>query len=374
MFATRNQLTVDLGAIRRNIARLSHHLGDGVEIMGMVKADGYGVGAYPIAQTCLEAGLPIVAVADVREANELRAKGFEGRIYVIHTTSDEVEEAVTGGYTLGVSQIELVDRIAKCALRNRCRVSVHLVVNTGMNRLGCPPEEAPKIAQRIAAASSLAFDGVMSHLSSSEDPSADSWTLEQATRFDEVIALLERARLTPRYRHLANSAGSIRFSFPGYNLARVGLALYSLSPSPATAARLPLEPALTLTSPIVEIRECAKGEPISYNCRYRVERESQRIGVLPVGYADGLHRRYAERGAVTVCGKRCPIAGTICMDFTMIDLSSVPEARIGERAILFGPGGTSPEQFAAESGGSVYELITCLGRRIYRNFLDSPTQ
>jgi alanine racemase len=369
--AGRNILTVDLTAVRRNIARLKAQLGPNVEVMGMVKANGYGVGADRIAKTCFECGSPLVGVSDVSEAEELRSKGVEGRIYLIHTTEDEIETAVCGGYTLGVSQLGLIDRIEEMAKRWNRQVALHLDINTGMNRLGCEPEKARKIAQRIATSPYLSLEGVMSHLSSAEDPSADGWTLEQADRFDRTVAGIHEAGILPRYRHLANSAGAIRFSFPHQNLVRVGLALYSLAASPDISARGLLEPALALTSPLVEIRECANGEAIGYNRRYQVREESLRVGVLPIGYADGLHRRYADQGVVTLHGKPAPIVGVICMDFTMVDLSRIPEARIGDRAVLFGPGGATPESFAKASGGSVYELITCLGRRIHRQFLES---
>lgn len=368
--AFRNILTVDLAAVRRNIQQLKARLRPGTEIMGMVKANGYGVGAHGIAKTCFECGSPLVGVSDVSEAEELRSKGVKGRIYLIHTVAEEVEAAVCGGYTLGVCQLDLIDCVERAAKRWERPVSLHLDINTGMNRLGCKPEEAVKIAQRIARSPYLSLEGVMSHLSAAEDPAADEWTLEQASQFDQAVARVHATGLTPRYRHLANSAGAIRFDFPHQNLVRVGLALYSLSASSDTATRCPLEPALALTSPLVEIRECSPGEAIGYNRYYRVETKSLRMGVLPIGYADGLHRRYAKKGVVTLHGKPAPIVGMICMDFTMIDLSRIPEARIGDRAVLFGPGGESPEAFAQASGESPYQLITCLGRRIHRQFLN----
>jgi alanine racemase len=242
-----------------------------------------------------------------------------------------------------------------------------------MSRFGCRPENALHICQRILKCPMLALEGIMTHFACADDPSQDAFTRSQAQRLQDVIDLLASHGISPTWRHASNSAGAIRFDFPQFNMVRIGLAVYGLHSSQATREAMELRLALSLISHIVGINNCKLGDTISYGRSYSVQRNEQKIAVLPMGYFDGLHRNYSGKGVVIIRGQKAPMVGKICMDFMMIDVTNIPNAAAGDPVLIFGEDEygfyLSPEDLATSGDSIVHELITCLGPRIQRIFV-----
>lgn len=220
---------------------------------------------------------------------------------------------------------------------------------------------------------SLILEGAMTHFACSDNPDDDAFTFQQSHKFDEVIALLKSHGINPKWVHAANSSAVMRFDFPQYNMVRIGLAVYGLYCSEAVKKAMDLRLALTLVSRVVGLNVCKVGDTISYGRSYKVEKEEQKIAVLPIGYFDGLHRNYSGKGYVIIRGQKAPMVGKICMDFMMVDVTDIANVSIGDSVLIFGEDEYGqylpPENLALQGDSIVHELITCLGPRIQRIFV-----
>jgi Alr-MurF fusion protein len=368
-----NRLNINFDAIRFNIEAFRQHLPPRTRIMAMVKACAYGTDNTILSQFLAHCNIDIVGVAHVNEAINLRLAGIKQSIFVIHCAQYEVPQAVKWDLEVSAHDEHFIHALQKEASKQGKTCKVHLHVDTGMTRLGCRPEEALSLATLISTSSHLCLEGIMTHFAAAADASKDAFTAQQIHRFSEVVQSLQKAGLQARWTHAANSSGAIRFSLPNCNMVRIGLGLYGIHESEKTRQQLSLRPALSLLSRIAAVNICNKGDTISYGGTYTVTHEQERIGVVPLGYFDGLHRHYSNKGHVLVLGHPAPIVGTICMDFLMINLTDIPEAAVNDKVLIFGndPNGYAlpVETFAAQADGSVYELITCLGPRIQRVFV-----
>lgn len=368
-----NQCLINLAAIEANIGTIRNKIGPKTRIMVMVKALAYGTNDIRMSQFLATCGVDIFGVSYLDEGIALKRAGISQAIFVINAALHEAAKAVKWDLEIGVGEKELISALAIEAARKNKKVKVHLHVDTGMSRFGCRPEEALELAKQIVNSPSLILEGIMTHFASADDPASDAFTLEQADCLEKVIQQLGAAGITAPWRHAANSSATLRFDFPQFNMVRIGLAVYGLYPSKAAEQALQLQLAISLVSRIVGINTCRAGETISYGRSYVVERDLQRIAVLPIGYFDGLHRHHSEKHTVTIRGHHAPMVGRICMDFMMVDITDIPSAAIGDSVLIFGEDEyghyQSPEDFAESGNTIVYELITCLGPRIERIFI-----
>lgn len=368
-----NQCIINLAAIQSNIEVMRHKLSKSTRFMVMVKALAYGTDEVRMAKFLATCGIDILGVSYVDEGVALKRAGVKQAIFVINAAVYEASKVVKWGLEVGVSEKTLIEAIASEATRQNKKIKVHLHIDTGMSRFGCRPEEALGIARIVMDCPSLEFEGVMTHFACADNPEDDPFTMQQAQTFDKVIQELHLAGIRVPWKHAANSSGVLRFNFPQYNMVRIGLAVYGLYSSESTKKALELRLALSLISRIVGINSCNKGETISYGRSYMVERDKQRIAVLPIGYFDGLHRNYSGKGHVIIRGQKAPMVGKICMDFMMVDVTSIPNASVGDSVLIFGEDEyghyLSPEDLATRGDSIVYELITCLGPRIQRIFV-----
>jgi alanine racemase/UDP-N-acetylmuramoyl-tripeptide--D-alanyl-D-alanine ligase len=363
-----NQCIVNLEAIKSNIAAIRHLLPPLTRIMVMVKALAYGTDSQLIARFLECCGIDILGVSYVDEAIALRRAGISQALFAINVAPYEAAKAIAWQLEVGVSDRPCIDALETAAQRANSCIKVHLHVDTGMSRLGCRPEAALELARLINVSPHLQLEGIMTHFSCADLAAEDSFTMEQIARFDAVIAQLSEASIAPRWLHAANSAGVMRFRLPQYNMVRIGLAAYGLGSNHTM-----LQPALALRSRIVAINHCLAGDSVSYGRRYRITEPCKRIAVLPIGYFDGLHRKYSGSSHVIIRGKAAPMVGNICMDFMMVDISDIPTASVGDQVLIFGQDDygsyASPEEFASRGSSIVHELMTCLGPRIPRIFI-----
>jgi alanine racemase len=368
-----NQCFINLAAIQANLNAIRQKVCDHTRIMVMVKAEAYGMNDLRLTAFLKACGIDIFGVSYVDEGVALRTSGIQDNIFVLNTAPYETLKVVKWDLEVGVHDKSIITELAKESAKSNKIVKVHLHVDTGMSRLGCRPEEALPLAKMIQSLPSLKLEGILTHLACADDPNEDPFTFKQIEVFDKTIKEIEDNGITIHWKHACNSSATLRFDFPQYNMVRLGLGIYGLYPSEATKSGLDLRLAVSLTSKIVGINHCKAGETISYGRNYVVEKESQNIAVVPVGYFDGIHRNYSGKGSVIVRGMKAPMIGTICMDFMMVVISDIPDAAVGDSVLIFGEDEygnyLSPEELAKSGNSIIYELLTCLGPRIQRIFV-----
>lgn len=357
-------LHIDPSSIQHNLELL----GKNQAVMVMVKGNGYGVGSIQFAQfiqNLNNPSIPFLGVSHVSEAVELRESGITLPIFVISAPPYEADLVVNYQLTPAISSFEEAKALEKAAQKKQLSLPVHLFLETGMNRFGLKSDQALNLYTYCMNSPSLTLEGLLSHFSSAEETRLDSDTHEQTRCFHEFLSILPSP---PRWVHLANSAGDARFSFPSCNLKRIGLAALGYS-----LFEQNLRPALTLESPLTFISDCKRGEKVGYSDCYTFQKERGRIGIIPFGYYDGFSGSLARSGGYVLHGgQKAAIIGKICMDFTLIDLSDCPLAKVGDTLTLFGPS-LPPEQLAEWQGIDIREVLVRISPRVSRHWhIDSP--
>jgi alanine racemase len=362
---------VDLGAVERNCRRLRSLLSPGAQLCAVVKADGYGHGAVPVAEAALEAGATWLAVALVEEGALLRAAGIDAPILLLsEPPPDAMAAALAHRLTPTLYTPRGVQEAAAAVPAGRSPVAVHAKVDTGMHRVGAAPEDVVALAWAVEEAHGLRLQGLWTHLAVADDPAQDDYTAGQLERFEQVRDGLARAGIRPELLHAANSAGAIAHPSARYDLVRCGIALYGHPPAPALARAADLRPALSLKARITLCREVRAGERLSYGRCYEVGRDST-VATVPLGYADGVTRRLSGVGAqVLVGGRRRPIAGTVTMDQLLVDCGAAPVAA-GDEVVLIGRQGSeevTADEWADRLGTISYEVLCGIGPRVPRRY------
>ncbi|TMC05256.1 MAG: alanine racemase [Chloroflexi bacterium] len=350
---------VDLEAIRYNVRELRRRLPAGCRLIGVVKADGYGHGALPVAGAALDAGAWGLGVSTPEEALELRELCEPERLLVMGGLAPAgCAAAAVVGCAVMCSSAEMVDILERSTPAGP-RLPVHLKVDTGMGRLGCAPEEAPALARRIARSSRLRLAGTMTHFASSEsDP---EFTRQQ---FDRFLAALDRFDVDPGIRHASNSGAVLNHPDMALDAVRPGLAMYGFVGDG-------LRPALALRALVTRVHDIAPGESVGYGRGWFAERPS-RVATVAIGYEDGVMRSRGNRGAVVVRGRRAPLVGRVSMDAIAVDVTDVSGVCPGDVVTLIGEGITADE--VAEWSGTIsHEVLTSLGNRVARRYLPSES-
>jgi alanine racemase len=367
---------VDLGAVTDNVEALRAVAGP-VRFCAVVKADGYGHGAAPVARAALAGGADLLGVALVGEGAELRDAAVEAPVLVLSQASvDDLDELVARDLEATVDTAEGVVALAGAAARagrGAWRpVEAHLKIDSGMHRVGAQPHEAVALAQAIEADGGLRLASVFTHLAVADEPD-NPFTDEQLRRYDAAVDAIKAAGIEIPQRHAANSAGAIAHPSARYDLVRGGIAIYGLSPSPALAGGVALRPALSLRARVSHVKRVAAGEGISYGLRYRPEHDAT-IATVPLGYADGVPRRLSSTGGVVLLGgRRRPIAGTVTMDQFLVDCGD-DQVTVGDEVVLLGTQGAEgidADDWAARLGTISYEVVCGISRRVPRRYRDT---
>ncbi len=356
---------VDLDAIRHNVRALTPA---GVELMAVVKADGYGHGAAQVARAALQAGATWLGVALVEEGADLREAGIDAPILVLTEFPPGSErDALACGLTPSVYTDQGLAGLVAAGAASR-GVGVHVKVDTGMHRVGLPPGDAVRFVGEVLR-DGVRLEGLWTHLATSEDL-AEPFAGEQLDRFGSSIeALLEAGLPRPRYLHAANTGAVLGWPEALFDLVRVGIGIYGVVPGPDVAGRADLRPALTWRSRVAMTKRVMAGERISYGLRYRLERDST-IATVPVGYADGYARMLSGAASVLIGGQRHPVAGTVTMDQILVDCADEP-VETGDEVVLLGAQGDeriSAEELASWSGTIAYEVLTGVSQRVPRTY------
>jgi alanine racemase len=366
---------VDLGAIRHNAAVLAE-LAAPAGLCAVVKADGYGHGAVPVARAALEGGATHLAVALVQEGRELRAAGIEAPILVLSQPPvAAMDEVVAARLTPTLDTDAGVDALvaALAAGRGRPPFPLHLKVDTGMHRVGAQPGAVVALARRVASRPELDLAGIFTHLAVADEVD-DPYTDAQIDLFERVVAELAAAGIRPRWRHVANSAGTLLHPRARFDLVRCGIALYGLAPGAGTRDHpqvAGLRPAFALKATVSHVKEVDAGERLSYGLRYRLAERSV-IATLPLGYADGVTRALgAAGGTVLIGGRRRPRAGPVTRDQILVDCGPGADVAVGDEAVLIGRQGDEEQDawdWALRTGTIAYEVVCGVSARVPRTF------
>jgi alanine racemase len=364
-------IEVDLAAIRYNLQQVRQFLGQGVQVLAVVKANAYGHGLVPVARALVEAGADLLAVASVTEGVLLRQQEITAKIFVLgQLLPEEAPLVVRHGLTQAIGDETVARALSRAAIEQEKAVSVHLKVDTGMGRYGVWFEEAVPLCRRLVQFPAIQLEGIFTHLASAGQNTGD--TEEQLDRFRQVVGRLTKAKLPSGIKHVANSVGLIRFPNSHWDLVRTGLLVYGASPLKEGRLPLRLKPALTLKSRIRFLKTIPAGATVSYGGTFRATRPTQ-VATIPVGYAHGYTRALSDKASLLVRGTRAPVVGRITMEDLMADVTDIPAVQVGDEVVLVGPQGKdriTAEELARHARTIPYEILAGLSPSIPRRCRD----
>ena len=362
---------IDLSAFERNLNRIQVALPCNVRYLAVVKADAYGHGMPQIVRRLMQSGVDCFAVANTREAIEIRQIGAGWPILLLSPLLPEEDELlVEHDLTATVSTLDECERLQILATKRNSKIKVHLKVDTGMGRLGIWHTEGSALLESINRMSRLVLSGIYTHFSSASSDLA--FTQTQRERFLAVIdkvATLNKNLLI----HADNSAGidTLHGNSP-FNAVRIGLLQFGIPPCPKSALELvSVEPVFSFHTRVGLVKELPRGTYISYDRSFRLLRDS-RIAILTAGYADGVPLGLSNRGEVLLHGKRCPILGRVTMDQTIIDVSDCPSVKIGDHVILIGKdhgGEITASEFSSLASTITWETLCSVTKRVTRVYI-----
>lgn len=376
--ASYNVVEIKLSALRENFRRIRERVGDQVPVMAMVKADAYGHGLVQTARTLYDAGVRIFGVAEAEEGIMLRQAGIDGAIFLLLGMSPEMAaEVIRHRLTPVIFEPHSLAALSAEAVKMETRVGIHVKVDIGMGRLGIMPEELGDFLAALSELPGVFPAGILAHFPMADD-SDTGLTMAQCQRFKEILA----ADDLPGYNltaHIANSAALIRHSRTFFSMVRPGITLYGCYPAPEAEdrSRLPLNPAMSFKTRVIQVKEVPAGFGISYGHKFVTERPT-RLAVLPVGYADGYLRKLTGRAEVLIRGRRAPVRGTICMNLCMAEVTDIDGVQAGDEAVLMGrqeaPDGSGYDEISADEIAAWmetinYEVLCLFGNRNRRVYL-----
>jgi alanine racemase len=359
---------IDLDALRHNFHQARLKAGKDRKLLAVVKADAYGHGTVQVATALQNAGADMFGVAIVEEGLELRQAGIMLPILVLGGIYPGQEEDLFR-YNLVPCLFDLASarRVNRLAEETGRICPFHLKLDTGMSRVGFRPEELPQVLPELAAMRSLSLDGVISHLALA-DELQHPFTDEQVNRFRTALALILEAGFRPTHTHISNSAALFSRDLPECNMVRPGIILYGGLPADSFADRLDLRPVMSFRTSVAQVKKIPAGTGVSYGHRFVAAKETV-LATIPVGYADGFSRQLSNRGEVLIRGRRAKIAGTVCMDWTLVDVTDIPGVAVGDRVTLLGRDNgnvISAEEWAAHVGSISYEVFCQVSKRVPR--------
>ena len=364
-----SRIVVDLDAIGDNLLAIRAHVG--VPVMGIVKANAYGHGLVPVARHLQAQGVDQLGVAFVEEGIALRNAGITIPILVLGGIfGPQVALFLQHDLEITVSSLDKLRQVEATAEAMGRKATIHLKIDTGMERIGVHSYSAGPFIEAAAASPWCVLKGIYSHFACADDP-ASPMTALQLERFNEACAHFERIGAPMPLRHLANSGGVLHFPDTWLDIVRPGIVLYGVLPDPASERTIPVRPALSLVSRVVFFKVVRAGNPVSYGATWQPSVDT-RIVTVPVGYGDGYPRALSSRGQVLLHGRRHPLVGRVCMDQFMVDIGPDGVAYNEDEVVLIGQqgdAGITTEALAQLAGTIPYEILTGLNERIPREYV-----
>ena len=366
---------INLDAVTANMKAMRDNLPPSTAMMGVVKTDGYGHGAVPVART-IDPYVEGYAVSNIDEGISLRRHGIKKPILILGVThSQRFEDLLRYDIQPAMFRLKEAKELSELAAEQGKKAKIHLALDTGMSRIGMQPDrESAKEAAQMAALYGIELEGLFTHFARA-DEADKSFYQTQFERYQEFLSYLKEYGVTIPVRHCSNSAGIVEnLDSNQMDMVRAGICIYGLYPSDEVDRnRVKLTPAMEIKSFITYIKEIAPGTPVSYGSTF-VSEHAMRVATIPTGYADGYNRGLSNRGSVLIRGKRAKILGRICMDQFMVDVTDIPEAEEDDEVTLIGKDGEDEitvEEMAACFGGFHYEIICDIGKRVPRVYIQN---
>jgi len=370
-------LEINLENIASNIKNFKNLLGDDIKIMSVVKSNAYGHGALEVSKTVLNNGADFLGVVTIEEAFELRKNKIEASILVLgYVLPGMFEEAIKNDITIPIYSLALAKEAFRVSSACGKKLKCHIKVDTGLHRMGIKAATAFEVIKEIVEMPSLNVEGIFTHLADAENPV--SWqTDNQLQKFEELINKLEKNNIKFEYKHVGASAASLLIPSSRFNMVRIGISTYGLWASEETKEaaveidylrNFDLKPVLSFKTKLVEKKHLKAGALIGYGGTYRLRKDSV-IGVLPLGYAEGYDRKLSNNSEVLINEKRVKVLGSICMNMIIVDLSSVPDSKIGDEVVLIGNQGNEEitvEDLAKRIETINYEVVTRIPEKVKR--------
>lgn len=361
---------VSMEALLHNYKAIKSYINDGTKVCCVIKADGYGHGAIPVAKVLSEAGADSFAVAASQEAVALRKNGIKSQILVLgYTGVDDYFDMVKHEITQTVFRLDMAKELSNVALQMNKKAHIHIKIDTGMGRVGfMPTAESVEIIREISELPMIEVDGFFTHFARADESDKTASDL-QMEKFSQFVTMLNKKEIPYKDLHMSNSAGLMEMRNAHFNMVRAGIAMYGLYPSEeVNKEALSLQPALSLKSNVILVKELPEGYPISYGGTYVTDKVTK-VATIPVGYGDGYPRSLSSKGRVLIRGMEAKILGRVCMDQFMVDVSEIEGVQEGDEAILIGKSGDqhiTVEEIAEHMGTINYEVVCQLGKRIPR--------
>lgn len=359
---------IDHEALRFNIQQIRNLVGPRVKILASVKAEGYGHGAVSVSRTALSAGAEWLGVSHVKEALELRSFFPNVPILILSSgMSGHTRLIVRNRLTPVVCSLEIARDLAAAALASGTIANIHVMLDTGMGRIGVWHENSLTFLKRISQIKGIRLEGLASHFAAADDQDS-TFTDRQLNGFLKVSEEVREMGIDIPLHHIANSAALIHNRETHLDMVRPGIMLYGVYPDPRSRSLIDLKPVLSLKTRIAYLKTVEPGRTISYGLTYLVKKKT-RVATLPIGYGDGFSRAHSSRGEVLIRGQRAPIIGIVTMDQIMVDVGNIDGVAVGDEAVLIGEQGAvriTAEEAAEKIGTISYEVLAQLGKRVSR--------
>lgn len=381
-YLKRTWADISLDHLNHNYQALRAKLPSKCRFLGVVKADAYGHGAVPVSRHLCELGAQYLAVSNLEEAVQLRRGGLRGPVLILgYTPPFYTQDLAAMNLRQEVHSIDYARRLNDRLAGTGRRLRIHIKLDTGMSRLGFFAYDHPETLEELKEISrmpSLVIEGIFTHFPVADSMAAEdvAFTRLQFERFMQMLSALKGMGIEPEIRHCCNSGASILYPEYALDMVRPGIATYGVLPSAELQGKIDLKPVMSLRSTIFQIRTYEPGVTVSYGRTYTTTGK-QTIAVVGIGYADGLSRSFSGRISFLLNGKRVPQVGRICMDMCMVDVTDVPEAKVGDVVTIFGEdrGSTIAVESLSNALGTIpYEVLCSINKRIPRIYLDGENQ
>lgn len=361
-------LEIDLKQVSENIKKIKEYIKGKAEVAPVLKADAYGEGAKQFKEILEENNIKIISVALTDEAIELRNAGFSQKILILNELLEsDLEDIIRYDLTPRISVYEIAVKLNELANKANKIIDIHLEIDTGMGRTGIKPSDAAKYVKELKELKNLNIEGIFTHFASAD--TNPEYTELQIRLFNDTVKRIEKQGIKFKYIHSSASGGIINYlNKTNGNLIRPGIIVYGYMPSREMQNKIDVKPTATLKSKVVFIKNVEKGTPISYGGRYITQNEAK-IATIPIGYADGVRRSLSNKGRVYINGKYAPIIGNVCMDNFMVDVTDIPNIKVGDEVIIWDNKNITIEEIADICDTINYEILCTIGKRVARKYL-----
>lgn len=362
----KSYLEVNLSNISSNIRKIKEKVGKEVELVPVIKADAYGIGATKLKKVLEENNIKMVAVATIQEGIELRKENFNMEILTLNELLPyEAENIIKYNLVPGVSDLEVVKELEKQANINNKKIKVHIEIDTGMGRVGLNPKDALNFVKEISKFQHIEIEGIYTHFSSAD--SSTEYTNMQIEVFEKVLEQLNKNEFNFKYIHSSASSAILNFPNAKFNMVRPGIITYGYMPDSSIENTIGLLPCTKLISHVVFVKEIEVGTAIGYGRTY-IANQKRKIATIPLGYADGISRLLSNKGSVYINGKLAKIVGNICMDNFMIDVTGI-DVETGDKVYMWDNENITVEEIANICGTINYEILCGISKRVERKYI-----